>query len=67
MTPAAYVVLDEIPITAHGKIDRTALPEPDIMAKAQYREPATATERRIAALFSEPTWSRAGRCGRLVL
>ncbi len=52
MTPAAYVVLDEIPITTHGKIDRTALPEPEIAAKAQYREPATVTERRIAALFS---------------
>jgi mycobactin peptide synthetase MbtE len=53
MTPAAYVVIDEIPITAHGKIDRTALPEPEIMAKAQYRDPSTVTERRIAALFSD--------------
>ncbi len=53
MTPAAYVVIDEIPITAHGKIDRAALPEPEIMAKAQYRDPSTVTERRIAALFSE--------------
>ncbi len=53
MTPAAYVVLDEIPITAHGKIDRTALPDPDIVAKTQYRDPSTVTERRIAALFSE--------------
>jgi mycobactin peptide synthetase MbtE len=52
MTPAAYVVLDEIPITAHGKIDRTSLPEPEIVAKAPYRDPATVTERRIAALFS---------------
>ncbi len=52
MTPAAYVVLDEIPITAHGKIDRTALPEPEIAAKAHYREPATVTERRVATLFS---------------
>jgi mycobactin peptide synthetase MbtE len=52
MTPAAYVVLDEIPITAHGKIDRTALPEPEIAAKALYREPATVTERRVATLFS---------------
>jgi mycobactin peptide synthetase MbtE len=53
MTPAAYVVIDEIPITAHGKIDRTALPEPEIIAKAQYRDPSTVTERRLAALFSE--------------
>ena len=53
MTPAAYVVLDEIPITAHGKIDRAALPEPQIVAATEYREPATVTERRIAALFSE--------------
>ena len=53
MTPAAYVVIEEIPITAHGKIDRTALPEPEIMAKAEYRDPATVTERRIAALFSD--------------
>ncbi|MDT5277420.1 MAG: mycobactin peptide synthetase MbtE [Mycobacterium sp.] len=52
MTPAAYVVLNEIPITAHGKIDRAALPAPEIVAKAQYRDPATVTERRIAALFS---------------
>jgi mycobactin peptide synthetase MbtE len=52
MTPAGYVVLDEIPITAHGKIDRTALPQPEIVAGAEYRDPTTPTERRIAALFS---------------
>ena len=52
MTPAAYVVLDEIPITAHGKIDRAALPSPQIAAPTRYREPTTATERRIAELFS---------------
>ncbi|MBO0864853.1 MAG: amino acid adenylation domain-containing protein, partial [Mycobacterium sp.] len=52
MTPAAYIVLDEIPITAHGKIDRDALPEPEIAPAAEYREPTTATERRVAELFS---------------
>lgn len=52
MTPAGYVVLDEIPMTAHQKIDRAALPPPEIAAGAEYRDPATATERRIAALFS---------------
>lgn len=53
MTPAAYVVLDAIPITAHGKIDRKALPQPQIAAAVEYRDPSTPTERRIAALFSQ--------------
>lgn len=52
MTPAAYVVLDEIPITAHGKIDREALPSPEMSAPVAYREPTTETEARIADLFS---------------
>jgi mycobactin peptide synthetase MbtE len=52
MTPAGYVVLDEIPMTAHQKIDRAALPQPEISAGAEYRDPTTTTERRIAALFS---------------
>ncbi|ORB83494.1 non-ribosomal peptide synthetase [Mycobacterium kansasii] len=53
MTPAAYVVLDEIPITAHGKIDRDALPQPEIASAAEYREPSTATERIVAGLFAQ--------------
>jgi mycobactin peptide synthetase MbtE len=53
MLPAAYVVLDEIPITAHGKIDRVALPQPEVDSDAEFREPETATEQRIAELFGE--------------
>ncbi|MCV7102225.1 non-ribosomal peptide synthetase [Mycobacterium palustre] len=53
MVPAAYVVLDEIPITAHGKIDRAALPAPEVGSGAEFREPQTPTERRVAELFAE--------------
>ncbi|CPR10715.1 peptide synthetase [Mycobacterium bohemicum DSM 44277] len=53
MVPAAYVVLDEIPITPHGKIDRAALPVPEVVSGAEYREPETAGERRIAGLFAQ--------------
>lgn len=53
MIPAAYVAIDEIPITAHGKIDRKALPEPEIVVATEYREPATETEREVADLFGE--------------
>ncbi len=53
MTPAAYVVIDEIPITTHGKIDRAALPEPEILAATEFREPATDTEQRLATVFAD--------------
>jgi mycobactin peptide synthetase MbtE len=53
MVPAAYVVLDEIPITAHGKIDRAALPDPEVGSGAEFREPETTAERRVAELFAQ--------------
>ncbi|MEU9809140.1 amino acid adenylation domain-containing protein [Mycobacterium sp. NPDC050853] len=52
MIPAAYVVLDEIPITPHGKIDREALPAADFGSVTEHRKPKTATQRRVAALFA---------------
>ncbi|MEO8813752.1 MAG: amino acid adenylation domain-containing protein, partial [Mycobacterium sp.] len=53
MVPAAYVVVDDIPVTANGKIDRAALPAPAPMDAAPYREPETETERTVAQLFSQ--------------
>ncbi|MFD3745032.1 non-ribosomal peptide synthase/polyketide synthase [Nocardia sp. NPDC058633] len=51
MVPAAYVFLDELPVNASGKLDRRALPAPETR-QIDYREPATATERIVAATFA---------------
>jgi amino acid adenylation domain-containing protein len=54
MVPSLLVQLDAMPINASGKLDRTALPEPDFrLSAAAFREPRTATERSVAALFAE--------------
>ncbi|MFC8527727.1 amino acid adenylation domain-containing protein [Nocardia sp. NPDC057227] len=51
MVPAAFTVLDAVPLTAHGKLDRRALPAPVFAEAGTYREPATPTETRVAELF----------------
>ncbi len=52
MVPSAIMVLDEVPLTPVGKLDRKALPEPEFKARP-YREPATPMERLVAAALSE--------------
>ncbi|USI89216.1 amino acid adenylation domain-containing protein [Rhodococcus pyridinivorans] len=52
MVPAAVVVLDRIPLTPSGKVDRAALPEPGITA-TEFRSPATVSERAIAEVFAD--------------
>ena len=54
MLPAAYVVLSAIPVTANGKIDRRALPAPELgQSKEEYVAPETEAEQQLAGLWSE--------------
>ncbi|MFI1735532.1 amino acid adenylation domain-containing protein [Streptomyces acidicola] len=52
MVPALLVVLDRLPLTASGKLDRAALPEPEFTGTG-YREPRTATERLLAEVYAD--------------
>jgi nonribosomal peptide synthetase protein BlmVII len=53
MVPSAVVLLDQLPLTSNGKLDRDALPAPDTSRAAGSSPPRTPTERALAALWSE--------------
>jgi acyl carrier protein len=52
MVPAGYVLLDELPLSANGKVDHNALPAPTRL-QGQYRPPQNEWERNIAAIWRE--------------
>src|ERR1700730_6566047 len=53
MVPAAFVVLDALPLTPSGKLDRNALPAPDQQPVTEYTPPRTETEKVLAGLWAE--------------
>jgi len=51
LVPPVYVVLDRLPRTVNGKLDRAALPEPAVTTSR--RQPSGDRERALCALFAE--------------
>jgi acyl carrier protein len=56
MVPSAFVVLESLPRTPNGKLDRRALPDPERLGtelRDSYVAPRTATEETLARIWSE--------------
>ena len=54
MVPSAFVVLDSLPITANGKLDRKALPSPDMSAQqGKYIAPSTEIEKQLCDIWQQ--------------
>jgi len=56
MVPSAYVLLDALPLTANGKLDRDAMPDPEMDLHAvheDYAAPGNETEAALARIWAE--------------
>jgi amino acid adenylation domain-containing protein len=53
LVPSAVVLLDALPLTPSGKLDRRALPAPDFTEASTYEPPRTEPEKVLCGLFGE--------------
>ncbi|HEV2733228.1 MAG TPA: condensation domain-containing protein, partial [Longimicrobiaceae bacterium] len=53
MVPSAFVVLDALPLTPSGKVDRRALPEPEVWREEEHEAPRTPGEELLAGIWAE--------------
>jgi tyrocidine synthetase-3 len=53
MVPAQFIPVEEMPLTAAGKINRAALPRPEITGGGAYQAPGNAVEKELVRMWSE--------------
>ncbi|MEO7360908.1 MAG: amino acid adenylation domain-containing protein [Gemmatimonadaceae bacterium] len=53
MVPGAFMLLERMPLTANGKVDRTALPSPNADAPAQFVAPRNEVEEQLCAIWRD--------------
>ncbi|UKO99560.1 class I SAM-dependent methyltransferase [Nostoc sp. UHCC 0870] len=56
MVPATFMILESMPLTPNGKVDRKALPKPDrvrLALEGNYVAPSTPAEQQIADIWSQ--------------
>ncbi|SEE23267.1 amino acid adenylation domain-containing protein [Tenacibaculum sp. MAR_2010_89] len=53
MIPSGYIWLDSFPVNSNGKIDRRALPSPDLTSEEKYVAPETNDQQKLVKIWSE--------------
>ena len=53
MIPSAFVLLESLPLTTNGKIDRAALPTPTLESEKEFIAPQTTAEKTLAEIWRE--------------
>ncbi|MCP5053560.1 MAG: hypothetical protein GY940_40715, partial [bacterium] len=63
MVPSYFTFLEQIPVTTAGKVDRSALPDPQLKESAVYIRPANPVEEKLAGIWADVLGIEESRIG----